>query len=195
MRCIWVRHGETEDNIQGRYLGHYNAPLAPSGREQAAAASEALSGEHITRIYTSDLLRCVETAHTIGNKRRMKPVLTSALRELDFGEWDRKTYDEIIRENKVHIERWYGNPYEVSPPQGETLSQLGERLDNWLHRLQKEMQPDETALLVSHGGPIRWFQAAWLEGDGKRFWYVPNVRHGEILKAEWHEQAGWVPVR
>ena len=179
-----MRHGETNENRERRYLGHYDAPLAPSGRQQAEATAELLAGERITRVYTSDLLRCIETTDIVCKTSNLSPVIVPALRELDFGNWDCKTYEEIMNEDPERAESWYNNPYITSPPGGETLAMLGDRVDDWLHELFADMKADETALLVSHGGPIRWFQAAWLARKPEDFWQMPGV-----------QPAGFITVR
>lgn len=188
VRWIWVRHGETEDNRSRRYLGHYDAPLNKQGREQAFAAAERLKNEPVTYIYTSDLLRCKETAHIIACSQKMTVVETAALRELDFGQWDRKTYEEIMRTHKSLAEKWYNNPYDVSPPEGESLYELGDRIGRWLSDLEERMLPTETAVLVTHGGPIRWFLAEYLLGDPGAFWSVRGPGTGDILITEKYGQ-------
>ncbi|WCN38295.1 histidine phosphatase family protein [Aneurinibacillus uraniidurans] len=175
MRWIWMRHGETKENRERCYLGHYDAPLSARGRQQVEAAAELLAGQTITRIYTSDLLRCVETAVGIAAARGVVPIHTSGLRELDFGEWDCKTYDEIMNDDPERVKSWYNNPYITAPPNGETLLMLGDRVDRFLCTLSLDMQADETALLVSHGGPIRWFQATWMTDQAAPFWQMPGV--------------------
>lgn len=191
MRWIWMRHGETKENRERRYLGHYDAPLSPSGRQQAEAAAKLLAGEKITRVYTSDLLRCVETANIVCATRGLSPLKVRELRELDFGRWDCKTYEEIMNADPERAESWYNNPYITSPPGGETLAMLGERVDGWLRALFADMQAEETVLLVSHGGPIRWFQAVWLAGKPEDFWKMPGVKPASFI-AVWYEGDNWI---
>ncbi|ERI07702.1 phosphoglycerate mutase family protein [Aneurinibacillus aneurinilyticus ATCC 12856] len=188
VRWIWVRHGETEDNRSHRYLGHYDAPLNERGKEQALAVADQLKNESITYIYTSDLLRCKETAHIIAQPQGMTVVETAALRELNFGRWDRKTYEEIMQANKSLAEKWYNNPYDVTPPEGESLAKLGDRVGRWLSDLEKRMLPTETAVLVTHGGPIRWFLAARISGNPDAFWSVRGPGTGDILITEKYGQ-------
>ncbi|MBN6186764.1 histidine phosphatase family protein [Aneurinibacillus sp. BA2021] len=181
MRLIWIRHGETEENRARRYLGHYDAPLTARGREQAAAAALRLQGEHVHYMYTSDLVRCRETADLVARPHGMEPIAAPALRELDFGLWDRKTYEEIMRTHKSLAEKWYNHPYDTAPPNGESLRDLGHRLDTWLRKLTRQMMSDETAVLVTHGGPIRWFLAAHVVQDPEKFWSVAAPGTGSII--------------
>jgi alpha-ribazole phosphatase len=191
VRWIWIRHGETEENRNRRYLGHYDAPLTEYGRQQAFAAAERLMSEKIDYVYTSDLLRCRETAEIIAYSYGLQPICVPQLRELDFGEWDRKTYQEIMQTHRQTAEEWYNNPYSVSPPGGESLRQLGDRVGDWLCELEKKMHPNETAALVTHGGPIRWFLAAQVKGDPSAFWSAACPGTGGIFIVDKYRQT-WV---
>ncbi|GEN33403.1 MULTISPECIES: histidine phosphatase family protein [Aneurinibacillus] len=188
MRWIWVRHGETADNRERRYLGHYDAPLTDRGKKQAKAAARRLEKETIHYVYTSDLERCRETAAIIASPHRLAVMEVPELRELNFGRWDRKTYEEIMQTDKQLAEKWYNNPYETAPPGGESLAELGNRVSRWLFALEKQMHPDETAVLVTHGGPIRWFLTGHVTGKPSAFWSVRGPGTGEIFIVDKHGQ-------
>ncbi|MEH7119558.1 histidine phosphatase family protein [Neobacillus vireti] len=191
MRLIVVRHGETNDNAARRYLGHFDAPLNQQGRQQLKVLSEMLKRtepQPISAIYSSDLARAVESAQIIGNEFQLRPIAIFALRELHFGDFDCKTYEEIRQEDPERLEKWIQDPYLVAPPNGETLSQLGKRMDNWLETILSAEQPTGTIMIVSHGGPIRWFLSKWVKGDLNDFWNVKGLGHGKAVIFEWNEQ-------
>ncbi|MGG1679044.1 histidine phosphatase family protein [Neobacillus sp. NRS-1170] len=191
MRIIIVRHGETNENAARRYLGHYDAALNQQGRKQLKDLSEILrrtETQPISAIYTSDLIRAVESAQLIGNEFQLIPLPIIALRELHFGEFDCKTYEEIRQKDQERLERWIRNPYLVGPPNGETLLQLGERVDDWLETILNTEKPAGTIVIVSHGGPIRWFLSKWVKGDSNEFWNVEGLGHGKAMVMEWHDQ-------
>ncbi len=87
MRIIFARHGESQANllqqISNRGLVH---GLTLRGREQAAALAQRLAPEGITRIYTSPLLRAVETAVLVADRLQVEYEVVDALREYDCGE-------------------------------------------------------------------------------------------------------------
>ncbi len=188
MKWIWVRHGETIQNQERRYLGHFNASLTENGRKQVEQVAARLAGEKITRIYSSDLERCKKTAEIISSYHHMIPVEVKALRELNFGLWDGKTYEEIMKDDRELVQKWYDNPFDFSPPQGETLNQLGRRIDKWLEEECLKMNNNDTIVFVSHGGPIRWIQSKWLLNDPHKFWSVPNVLPGECIHIQQRDQ-------
>jgi alpha-ribazole phosphatase len=222
MRWVWIRHGETEINAKGCYLGHFDQPLNDMGRMQARQiarqlihklndTSQNLRSQHNHStdendiqqsfvLYSSDLSRSMETAQIIWETLSEKmptrqnmnaPISTPALRELDFGEWDCKTYAEIDRVDPERLHAWYQDPYFISPPNGETLTDLSTRLEAWVeHTLQVESHT-QTIVVVSHGGPIRWFQSTKVEKDPSRFWQVRSLSHGGMYIAEWKSDS-WI---
>jgi alpha-ribazole phosphatase len=185
MRWIWIRHGETEENRLGRYVGHTDPALNERGEAQADRLCCLLAGELPSAVYSSDLKRCMQTAERICSRWNLQYVPARALRELSFGRWDGKTYEEIMQMDRERAVAWYDNPFDNAPPEGESLRQLGERVDGWLDRLMSECRCGDTVVLVSHGGVIRWFQSRWLQNDPGLFWQVQGVRHGQALAAEW----------
>jgi alpha-ribazole phosphatase len=188
MRWIWVRHGETEENRLRRYLGHADPPLNERGKEQAERLRRLLADLSPAAVYSSDLTRCMETATRIAAQWKLRPIPVQSLRELSFGKWDGKTYDEIMRTDGERMKKWYDNPFQVSPPGGETLEQFGRRIDNWLSERLAAFQSDETVLIVSHGGVIRWFECKWLARDPSSFWRTEGLGHGQALFARWDGQ-------
>ena len=180
-RIIWVRHGKTNVNQKGRYLGHYDEPLNEEGKKDVKKLAIKLCRYPIDRIYTSDLQRCVQTATMISQYVNTSPIKTACLRELNFGKWDLKSYEELRLMDKDRLFKWYDDPLSHAPLEGETLTQLGKRIDQWLHGLLEELPIGQTALVVSHGGPIRWFQCKWIEKDPAKFWDVDGVKHSEAM--------------
>lgn len=172
------------------YLGHQDSPLTVTGNEQVAIAAEQLRKQirekSTARLYTSDLGRCVQTAAIVGRALGLEPELDSRLRELNFGQWDGKTYEEIMSSrNRTFLESWYKDPFENAPPEGETLNELGQRVDEWVEQTMASVHTNETIIIVSHGGPIRWFQSRWLRGDATTYWQTDHIPPGGTLIAVW----------
>ncbi|MFP3392311.1 histidine phosphatase family protein [Brevibacillus sp. SIMBA_040] len=192
MKLIWVRHGETEINRQSRYLGHSDVPLHEHGKTQALELASRLLNiiELPKALYTSDLLRCVQTAEPLSAGWQLTAMTVPALRELSFGKWELLTYDEIMQRDCEHASRWYEDPYRQCPPQGESLEQLGKRVDQWLNDLLQSAEHSEgdTIVIVTHGGVVRWIQAAWVHQDPSAYWKMDGLKHGEALLMSWDGQ-------
>ncbi|MDN4593812.1 histidine phosphatase family protein [Polycladomyces subterraneus] len=180
MRLIWVRHGETEGNRQRRYVGHWDDPLNERGRQQARKVAERLSREPVSAIYTSDLCRAEETASVIAAHHPSVPVqVTPLLRECAFGEWEGRTYDEIAANGEMHLQRWYDDPWCVSPPGGECLQEMEQRISLWLEALAVRHGSGDTVVAVAHTGPIRLFHAKWVKRNPRELWDF-SLPHGEV---------------
>jgi alpha-ribazole phosphatase len=180
MKVIFVRHGLTDHNVAKQYLGHYDAGLNSSGREQINCLVPSLKKVgKIHAIYCSDLLRTFESSTIIGEALGLCPITEIALRELHFGDWDLCTFHEIWERQQREVEKWMNDPFAVAPPNGETLTQLGERFDSWMNDFLLKKHFSDNVLIVGHGGPIRWFQSKWLLNDKKQFWKVESINHGE----------------
>src|SRR5262245_65287733 len=92
MPCIYlIRHEEPE--MRGRFIGRTDPPLTPAGLEAAAAK---LAGLEVAAIYASPLRRARQTAEAIGGPA---PIILPDLAEIDFGEWEGLTWQEIDRKS------------------------------------------------------------------------------------------------
>jgi len=197
---VWLRHGETEANAQGRYLGHSDSPFTARGGSQmdeaAMRLTAALPGGADSRVmlFTSDLERCVRLAERIGAVMRTVPQRCRALRELDFGRWEGLTYEQIMAADAQHAARWYDDPFAHAPPGGETLHQLGARVDGWIGEQLQSANAADTVIAVSHGGPIRWFLSRHVRGDASAYWLVDGLEPGGRVAAA-YDRSGWTIER
>ena len=164
-----VRHGETIWNRERKYQGQSDIPLTDEGRIQARSLSERLKDEKIDVIYSSDLGRTIETAEIIAEHHGLEVVPAALMRELSFGIWEGMTYDEIIKKWAEEYNKWQDDPYNEKPPEGETLSELCERVSKFLMKAAQD-HPDGRILVVSHAGPIRAILSVLLNLKQDFFW-------------------------
>jgi alpha-ribazole phosphatase len=155
MNIYLVRHGLTEWNKKGCYAGWSDPPLSPEGEAQAERLCRRFFGLAPFTLYSSDLVRAVSTAEIIGQAHQVAPVCLPAFRELYFGEWEGKSYGELLKTHPAELKRWYQDPFYYAPPGGETAAHLDLRVWAGLQAIIKEGRVGETIVLVSHGGPIR----------------------------------------
>ncbi len=192
MKLIFVRHGETNENAAHCYLGHTDSPLNDAGRRQIGLIAEQFLQKRFdikrTLLFSSDLLRAQESAQIIGNCLKLSPTPDFALRELNFGDWECLTYDQIMERESVALTRWIDDPFNEAPPNGESLAELGARFDAWLEQILSLRGQEDVLIIVCHGGPIRWFSSKWLEGDTAKYWQVEGVKHGAGLAVEYDKR-------
>jgi broad specificity phosphatase PhoE len=147
--CL-VRHGQTDWNLDGRYMGQSDIPLNATGRSQAHDLAEKLKGQRFSAIYTSDLQRAQATADAIAAVLELPVRTDTRLREINQGEWEGKLVD-IIRNQ--YAELWKQrttDPASIHPPGGETVREVADRvhaaLDDIVH-----IHPNGPVLIISHG--------------------------------------------
>lgn len=89
-----VRHGQSAGNAEGRFGGHGPTPLSELGQRQAEITGRQLAKEGVTAIYSSDLLRAVQTAEPLSKFVDIPVVQTAAFRERNVGVLEGLTFDE-----------------------------------------------------------------------------------------------------
>lgn len=157
-RIVFVRHGETDYNLAGRWQGSgSDVPLNPTGRAQAVRAAEALAarfGALVATIYSSDLARALETAAILAARLEVTVVEAPALRELSHGAWEGRTQAEVEAGWPVEYAAYAADPYRVGRGGGDSYADLERRFWPALERIA-DAHRGERIVAVSHGGPIR----------------------------------------
>jgi probable phosphoglycerate mutase len=191
---MFVRHAETEANIQQVWQGSLDAPLTARGMRQVAATArrvaELAKSYPIDRFYVSPLPRARSTAAAIAAAIRMQPVVEPGLREFDLGEWEGRSFHEL-RETEDLWNHWAKDPA-FAPPSGESPLTFAARLNADFSRLAAE-HPDETVLLVTHGGVISNLLAQWL-GDGPHDWRRWEAHNCAISIIDQDQAGRWRPI-
>ncbi|KWX73429.1 phosphoglycerate kinase [Paenibacillus riograndensis] len=159
-----IRHGSTAWNKEGRIQGHTDNPLDEEGLQQAAAIAERLSGEQWDYIYSSDLLRAVQTAEVIA-KRLGIPIAgqVPGVREMNGGLIEGTTEDE-------RVQRW-GSGWK-SMDMGLESDESGQQRGSRAIEEIAARHPGKRILLVSHGAILR--------SSLRKL--VPGLDVGELLK-------------
>lgn len=129
-----VRHGVTQWNLDKKIQGITDIPLHEKGKEQARILGEKLAHEgEYSIIFSSPLLRAYETAQIIREYCDVPLVTNALLQEIDFGKWDKRKTDSFKGEERKDFEQWLKNPTLVSPPEGETVYDVQNRIRLFLH--------------------------------------------------------------
>jgi 2,3-bisphosphoglycerate-dependent phosphoglycerate mutase len=155
-RVSLIRHGETAWNVNGRWQGQAQVPLNDEGRRQAALLGEHLRprAAEISAIYSSDSLRARETAQLIASPLGKPVYLDPRLREIDLGEWQGLTEEEVRAWDSERLALVRADPWNMPRPGGESWSEVAERA---LSAIQEFVNANQGGhiLAVSHGGAIR----------------------------------------
>jgi alpha-ribazole phosphatase/probable phosphoglycerate mutase len=159
-RLLLVRHAEPSELAHGRCYGSLDVGLAAAGVVHAAQLAEELSVVPYDAVYASPRTRARETAEPLAAARELTVVVADELRELDFGAFEGRTYEEIERSEPELFARWMTTPTAVRFPGGESYGDLRVRAGRVLDAIR---DAHDTAIVVTHGGVIRAGLAGWLE--------------------------------
>ena len=145
-RVLLVRHGQSDWNAIGRWQGQADSSLSDVGRLQAREAAQAIGA--VDAVWSSDLLRAVETATIIADHVGVGPVVVDPdLRERDAGEYSGLTRAEIEQRFPGYLAAGR------RPPGWEPDEHLRARALRALRRIAAEV-PGGEVLVVTHGGLI-----------------------------------------
>lgn len=133
-RVLLIRHGQSQGNAERRFGGHSPTPLSGRGRAQAEATARALAGERVTAIYSSDLLRAVETAEPLARATGLEVRGTSAFRERSVGRMEGLTFEEAAESFPDEYAALLRRDFEHVILGGESYRQLLDRASRELDR-------------------------------------------------------------
>lgn len=171
LRLVLVRHGITDWNLEGRFQGHLDPPLADAGRHEAALVAERLAADddlRPARVVASSLGRAIETAAAIGEGVGLDVETDPRLIEIGQGEWEGRTHAEIEQTDAERYRAWRDAAGVRQPPGGEALEAASERVAGAIAELTAT--GDGPLCLVSHGGTLRILARLVLELPADRPW-------------------------
>ncbi len=147
LTLVFVRHGVTDMTVTHILSGSSKPgpPLNAAGRIQAAKAADKVYRmgretwervPRVSRIVASPMTRTQDTAAALGRRLGLKVETDARLKEIDFGEWEGLSGHEIADRFGDAIHRWrFG---ELAAPGGESLPQVGARVDALMRELAAE---------------------------------------------------------
>jgi len=168
-----LRHGQTEWNRETIFRGRKDIPLSREGREQAKLTAEVFKKVNIKKIFSSPLMRAMETAKVVGSEVEKKPEILEGLIDLDFGNWEGKPL-EWVKENYQEDYYMYKNhPENAIIPGGENLIDCFNRVGDTISRTMKSLKEQEDpVILVSHRVVLK-MAVLWLMGlPLSKFWQI-----------------------
>ena len=178
---IWsLRHPPV--NRKGRCVGQTRIDTTESTAEsvQTVVASAPFIPE---RLFSSDLPRCARLAEGLAAHWKLDLEVSSSLREMNFGEWEGQSYDDIDTMDGPRWRAWCADWRHGTPPGGESVDDLMKRVSRWL----LAHSPSEADLIVTHAGVIRVLRV--LSGEN---WDDAIAAQCPFLG--WHEHRGVEPL-
>ena len=146
MKLIIVRHGETDYNVKGLIQGQRDTMLTENGIKQTKALAEFFREKKIDVIYSSPLVRALDTAKIINEFHDASLIISLNLKERSFGEHEGKLGIDLDSELKGCLK----DPY-FTPKNGENTLHVMERIRLFLDELiDKYQSTSKVVMIVGH---------------------------------------------
>jgi phosphoserine phosphatase len=173
-KIILIRHGHVEGIEPEHFRGRTELPLTELGRAQAKAVAARIAKTwNAAKVYTSPMGRCVETGQEIAKACRIASEPMEALNDLDYGQWQWRTYDEVRATWPELFAAWHTTPHLVRFPEGDSLQDLVARTANALRFvLERHASKGETVVFVGHDSVNRALLLQLLDQSLSAYWCI-----------------------
>jgi broad specificity phosphatase PhoE len=161
-RIVLWRHGRTAWNAERRFQGQSDIELDDEGRAQAKRAASLLVHLTPSSIISSDLSRAFATAQALAELTDLDVIADERLRETFAGEWEGLRRPELLATYGDDVARWASDSH-ARPGGGETRIEVAERMVEAIEHYVKELPPQGTLVVATHGGSARAAIGALLE--------------------------------
>ena len=178
-RLLFIRHAQTEWNIQRRFQGHGDSPITEEGQEQLQRLKSRLAGLEFDVVYSSDLRRTMETSKMLSGKQRVEE---PRLRERGVGILEGLNLEQIMAEHAEAFRAFRSGDKDHQIEGGESLQIALNRAWIFLEEIP-EKHPGAELAAVSHAGLIRLIckKILGLTLDAPNFFQIPNTSLTQLV--------------
>lgn len=145
-----LRHGDVDGGR--KYRGQLDDPLSELGWEQLRATTK--NKQSWQHIITSPLKRCACFAEELAQAHSLPLHTESEFKEISFGLWEGKTAEQLLESEPNNIKKYWNDPINTTPPQGENLLHFEKRVIKGWKNILSAFQ-GKHVLLISHAGVMR----------------------------------------
>lgn len=172
-----IRHGFSKTNAARIFAGNIDARLTEQGKLQGKLACEYVNKNfRVDAIYSSDLSRAVDTVKTLSDLTGLPVIKKKSLREMHCGIWENLSIETLVEKYGGQFKRWGEVDDTATPENGESWSQVSERIYNAFLDIAKE-NDGKTVVVATHGVAIRSFRG----------------KYSNIPMNEWKEKIPYAP--
>ncbi len=176
MKLTLIRHGITEGNMRRLFYGSTDLPLLPCSVMQLQRMAELGHYPEAEHYYTSGMLRTEQTFKALYGD--LPHGVLSGLREIDFGDFEMKSYEEL--KDTEAFQAWIDGDNEANIcPGGESGDQVTARA---LHALEPIIARGEDTVIVTHGGVIGGLMQNWFIAENGRYTFTPEPGTGYTVE-------------
>ncbi len=159
-KIYFIRHGLTEGNLKGQFIGHTDLPVIPEGIEMLKRMKEKYVYPDADLFYISPMSRCKQTLDILYPDAN--PIVVPGLIEYNFGDFEGKTHDEL-KDDENYIKWSSYNDLDTCVPNGESTSEFITRVGTTFNSMVQHMMTEgkTTSVICAHGGVISTILAAY----------------------------------
>lgn len=179
-----VRHGESEGNVQRRFIGHTDIALTDLGRRQAEMTAEYLQDIPVDCIYSSDLQRAYDTACATAKRKNLPITKSMQLREIYAGKWEGISFDGLMQIYPEDFSRWKNDRGNARCTGGESVQEMRQRIAKEVQRIARE-NPGKTVLIFSHATTIYAFRCHCENISAEEMQGIPLPSNASVTHAEY----------
>ncbi len=181
MKLYLIRHPRAHPSDSNRCVGQTDLSLSGCSEEERLRWEDEAAAVRPECIIASDLQRCCEPARSVAARLNVPLYIDARWRELDFGTWENRCWDEIYREDPSTFDRWAFDFIGNHPPHGESFDSLQRRTIEALDEAATAVR--SPVLIVTHASPIRAVlcRVKGVSVEESFLWQVP---HGSPIHCE-----------
>jgi broad specificity phosphatase PhoE len=153
-QLVLVRHGAAE-GADGRCIGHHDLALTEAGAGDVQRLAASWTGAPPVALWSSDLARARESAAPFAAQFALDPRTDARLREMHFGLWEGRTWEELEASDGDALGRWMAEWTTARAPGGESFPEIVSRCGGFVRDLDSMATPDAALIVVAHAGSIR----------------------------------------
>lgn len=184
-KLLIIRHGQSQANLDGIFVGHVNSPLSELGVQQAKLTADYIvSNYHVDAVYASDLERAFYTGKCIADILNLPITADDQLREIYAGDWERVKFDDLAANYGEPYQLWLRDIGRAKCQNGESVAQLQERFVSAVRRIAEENE-GKTVVIASHATPIRTFMTHCAGCDITQMKNIPWVSNASVTIVEY----------
>lgn len=175
-----IRNMPCEGNLEGRYIGRTESPLAESSITALLALKRQASYPKAEAWFASPNTRCVDTLKLLYP--RAEPEVILELAECDFGDWEGKTAGEL--QGEAGFSEWLANDGQTAPPNGESGPVFAQRVCRGFEMLVQNLMAKglTDSVLVTSAGAMTTILAAYGLPEANPMDWICDPGYGYTLR-------------
>jgi len=183
-RLLLIRHGYSTGNKDRRFSGQIDLPLSEQGKHQAKLVCDYIQKNYkVDAIYSSDLVRAVDTVKPLSLALSIPTQTYPELREINEGIWQGQLMTDVAEKYPEDFARYKENLGLYQFEGGECYTTLLERLKPMMEKIISE-NPEKTVVIGTHGAVVRCLACVWQGIPFERLEETPRVPNGTLTEVE-----------